>query len=251
MRQSVDITDIAYVLDIKPYRDTSVIAELISEHSGHVHLFCHGSSSKQNGLASTLQLFNRIQICYKFKNNVELQTLKTATLLSSFDMEKAGWNGYAIANLWSEMMRKLVPVDDRDIDLFTKTDALMQSLLLLNDSSREDELYRIIAYTFFDLVANAGYAFDFETCAICQRVINNSTMFIDLATSHCICDNCASDNNSYELFPLAEDYYRWLTDEHKRGHRYDGKRYFHDSIHLIDAFLKKTLAIQCKSIALL
>jgi len=69
----------AYILHSRPYRETSLLLECLTENHGRVSLVARGVKRRKSALSGTLQLF--VPLLVNWYGKGELQTLKTVDVL--------------------------------------------------------------------------------------------------------------------------------------------------------------------------
>ncbi|MCL6417148.1 DNA repair protein RecO [Aestuariirhabdus sp. Z084] len=114
----------AYVIHSRPYRETSLIADLLTEEDGRVSVLfkgVRGSKARNKGL---LQPFNRLLVSWQGRRD-----LKTATGLEAGDHRVVLQGHYLFSAMYAnELLQRLLQPHDPHPELFQLYSELLQAL---------------------------------------------------------------------------------------------------------------------------
>lgn len=143
----------AYVLHTRPWRETSLIAELFTPGHGRVGVVARGARRGRRGAGSALQPFVRVRCDWRGRG--ELRTLTLA------EAERTLWLvGRALyAGLYlNELLMRLLQREDAHPDLFALYARTLELLAAGGDAALEATLRRFE----FGLLDDLGYGFPLD-----------------------------------------------------------------------------------------
>ena len=126
-----------FLLHQRPYRETSVIAELLTEHEGRVSLVCKGVRSagkKASSLRSTLQPFALLNASWSGKT--DLKSLRQAEVITPAPRlhQSQLYSGLYL----NELLFRLFHSGESHINLFSRYQASISDLASLKTKAVED-----------------------------------------------------------------------------------------------------------------
>jgi len=158
----------AYVLHLKPYRDTSAIIDLLTPDYGRIAVVARGVRKNKNTKRQLLNPFHRLLI--SFQGEGELKLLTHFESSSGFYPLKAN---YLYSGLYlNELLMRLLPELDAHNDFFSLYES---SVHLLH---QEDEIEPTLRNFEFRLMLELGYAIDFNEDAIYHKAIKEEASYI-------------------------------------------------------------------------
>lgn len=104
----------AYVLHRRPYRETSAIVELFTEHSGRVAVVARGLQRPRSGLAALCQPLQALAVSWTGRS--ELKTLRSIERVSNTTMPR-GESLFSVLYC-NELLVRLLPYSDPHPALF-------------------------------------------------------------------------------------------------------------------------------------
>tara|TARA_B100000767_G_C19715567_1_gene514787 strand:+ start:367 stop:1149 length:783 start_codon:yes stop_codon:yes gene_type:complete len=173
MSMSIEL-ERCFLLHQRPYRETSVIAELLTEHEGRVSMVCKGVRSagkKASSLRSTLQPFALLHASWTGKSG--LKSLRSAEVISP-----APWlhQSQLYAGLYlNELLVRLFHSGESHTHLFSR---YQTSISDLSGLAASDTIAIEISLRRFEarLLATLGFELDFMRDAITgQRITSDGT----------------------------------------------------------------------------
>ena len=153
----------AYVLHLRPYRDTSAIVDLLSQHHGCVSVVVRGlrgSGKQRQGWRAALQIGNLLHVSWQGRG--ELKNLNEAQIHSRFELR--GQSLYC-AFYVNEIVERLLHRHDPQPGVFQ---LYGRCLLALSSNSEYEQALRIFES---GLLRELGYGIDYvdgnggELCA--------------------------------------------------------------------------------------
>ncbi|MFM7256856.1 MAG: DNA repair protein RecO [Betaproteobacteria bacterium] len=115
-----------FLLHTVPWRETSLIAEVLSRHHGRVALVAKGARRARSGLHAVLLGFQPLRLAWSGRG--ELRNLTAAEWVGGFGAPQA--EGLMCAFYLNELLMRLLPRDDPHPQLY---DAYQQALLELGE----------------------------------------------------------------------------------------------------------------------
>ena len=136
----------AYILQHRPYRESSVLLDAFTRDFGIISVLAKGVRKEKSKLAGVLQPFSLLKLSYLDKN--ELKILTHAEYLTSYSLEKLGlYCGFYV----NELVQKFLHKYDPHPQLFFCYQTCLQALL---DSKNIEQCLR---YFELDLLEEVGY----------------------------------------------------------------------------------------------
>lgn len=158
-----------FLLHQRPYRETSVIAELLTEHEGRVSLVCKGVRSvgkKASSLRSTLQPFALLNASWSGKT--DLKSLRQAEVITPAPRLH---QSQLYAGLYlNELLVRLFHSGESHTNLFSRYQASISELASL---AADDTIAIEVSLRRFEarLLATLGFELDFMRDAITGKPI--------------------------------------------------------------------------------
>ncbi len=150
--------DTAYLIHSRPYRDTSLIADLFTAHHGRVSVVCKGARRGKSPKSLLLQPFRSLTTSWSGRS--ELQTLVSVEQHESA-MGESGWHNLAgnelVCGLYiNELLWALLHKNDPHPHLFERYRETLNSL-------RSDKSIESVLRTFeLTLLDEIGYGLNFH-----------------------------------------------------------------------------------------
>lgn len=152
----------AYVLHLKPYKDSSLLLDVFSAKHGRVGLVANGVRKKKGRWQSLLQPF--VPIIVSWRGRSELQTVT--------DVEAAGdaaaLSGRFLLSAFyvNELLTYFLHRHDASPDLFECYHTLIHQLATLDNGPSDFQLLEILLRSFEKrLLDETGYGLGIECCA--------------------------------------------------------------------------------------
>jgi DNA repair protein RecO (recombination protein O) len=161
------VTSEAIVLRTMKYRESSLIATLLTHNHGKLSVLAKGGRDRKSRVAGSLQAMNHVSAVYYMKEGRDLHLLSQCDLVRPFhgltrDLERMS-SGLALVELTSAV----IPAEEADLPLFN---LVAESLAAINDATKnvENALY------FFEmhLLEHLGFKPDLHHCFRCRTPID-------------------------------------------------------------------------------
>jgi DNA repair protein RecO (recombination protein O) len=151
MDEAVVYLQPAYILQHRPYRETSLLLEVFTRDFGLVSLLAKGVRKEKSKTAGVLLPFALLQISYLDKN--ELKLLTNAEFLEAHDLQRLGlYCGFYV----NELLQRFLHKHDPNPALFVRYQQCLQALLT------DDNIEQTLRYFELDLLEQAGYAIELD-----------------------------------------------------------------------------------------
>lgn len=145
----------AYILHVRPFRDTSVIVELFDEQGGRFSAIARGAKNKKSPLRGIIQPFNKLLIqCHgrhELKKLIHAENAAAALHLTG----NALYCGFYL----NELLMRLLTRYDAQPTLFSLYDAF---LLQLKTAANNADLENLLRNFEWQLLNELGYGFSLE-----------------------------------------------------------------------------------------
>jgi len=150
----------AFVLHATPWRETSLIVELLTRSHGRIACVAKGAKRPRSALRGVLLSFQPLSV--GFSGRHELRTLTSAQWLGGIQSPQG--DGLLCSFYLNELLVRLLPRDDPHPALF---DAYAQALVALGFPGSPEACLRRFEWR---LLREIGYAMDLERDAHAQAV---------------------------------------------------------------------------------
>lgn len=151
-----------FLLHLREYRETSVIASALSKELGKVSFVVKGVRGKRNAISGVLQPFNQLQLQLQgnseLKNGHKVELVGKATVLSGRFLYSAMY--------LNEILMRTLPVEEPVIDVYEAYQCAIHSLHAKQDIEVCLRQFEML------LLHELGYGIDFTSDAISQDTIH-------------------------------------------------------------------------------
>lgn len=157
----------AYVLHLKPYRDTSAIVDLITADYGRIAVVARGIRKSKNPKRQLLNPFHGLLVSFQGDGDLKL--------LTDFESHQRFFN-LTGAHLYSgfylnELLVRLLPEMDAHNDLFSLYESSIQFL------HQQVDIEPVLRCFEFRLLLELGYAISFSLDAIYHQPIKKDSFY--------------------------------------------------------------------------
>lgn len=157
----------AYVLHLRPYRDTSALVDLLTPDYGRLSVVVRGVRKSKSPKRQLLNPFHGLLISFQGEGDLKL--------LTQFESNQRFFNLHA-AYLYSgfylnELIVRLLPEMDAHNDLFSLYETSIQAL------HQQEDIEPILRRFEFRLLMELGYAIDLQVDAIQQEPIKSDRFY--------------------------------------------------------------------------
>jgi DNA repair protein RecO (recombination protein O) len=161
------ITTEAVVLRTMKYRDTSLIATLLTRSSGKISVLAKGARGRKSRLASALLPMNHVTAVYYWKESRELQLLSQCDVVRPLGKLSDALEKMAAGMAAVELADAVSPVEQENVPLF---DALTAALGAINDATKHPG--NVLYHYEVRLLEAIGFRVDFSACCACGAPLN-------------------------------------------------------------------------------
>lgn len=173
----------AYVLHLKPYRDTSAIVDLLTADYGRISVMVRGVRKSKTSKRQLLNPFHCLLVSFQGETEIKL--------LTQFESSPGFFTlhgNYLYSGFYlNELLVRLLPEMDPHNDLFSLYE---DSIRLLHQQSDIEPVLRCFE---FRLLMELGYAIDFSQDAINHQTIRQDAFY-----------SCDLENGFIEAVPDAD-----------------------------------------------
>lgn len=144
----------AFILQHRPYRESSVLLEVFTRDFGIVTVLARGVRKEKSKTAGLLQPFSLLLLSYLDKN--ELKILTAAEMVSFFSLQRLSlYCGFYV----NELVQRFLHKHDPHTDLFIRYQACLQTLMA------SDAIEQSLRYFELDLLEEVGYGIQLDLVA--------------------------------------------------------------------------------------
>jgi DNA repair protein RecO (recombination protein O) len=176
----------AYVLHLKPYRDTSALVELITPEYGRVGVVARGIKGPTSKLRSVVQPFSPILISWSGRG--ELPSLVSAESQGKAMFLKA--DALACGLYMNELIMRLTHRAEPQIELFSIYDSCLRQLSQTSADTANLHLQQVLRHFEIQLLNCLGYGLVLdEEAGSGKKVRNNFDYDFQLETGAVVFEN--------------------------------------------------------------
>lgn len=162
------VTSEAVVLRTRKFRETSLLATLLTRHQGKIGVIAKGARDRKSRLGPAVQPMNHVTAVFYHKTTRDLQLLTQCDVVRVYrglseDMEKMAAGMAAI-----ELVDAVTPEEEANEALF---DLLTQTLSTVNGATKNAR--NALYYFEMRLLENLGFKPDLYTCCQCRNAIGS------------------------------------------------------------------------------
>ena len=172
----------AIVLNHHKYGNTSLICNLFTEKYGKVNIIAKGARRFKNPNSAILQPCNYIDLIYIFKSTRQIQTLKEASITTSFTKINSDYTKMIYGLTIMDIINK-ISFHDNPCDIIFRL--IKKTLLKFNQTKTENlKLY----YIFFQIQLSVylGYYPSFFHCYKCKKELEEGNFNLDIGQLFCL-----------------------------------------------------------------
>lgn len=161
----------AFVLHSRPYRETSLLLDLMTESTGMVSAICKGAKRGKNNTNGLLQPFSPLMIQLKGKHDLAVIASVELTQVPYKLLSKNLIVGFYL----NELLLKLLHKHEPHPQIFERYTQTLNVLATLGDVEPSLRMFE------FNLLSEIGYGFDFTMDAEThQPILKNDTYYLIL-----------------------------------------------------------------------
>ncbi|QPK61546.1 DNA repair protein RecO [Methylomonas sp. LL1] len=218
MTESAVYLQPAFILQHRPYRESSILLEVFTRDYGIVSILARGVRKEKSKMAGLLLPFSLLHLSYLDKN--ELKILTQAEYGSSYPLQRlALYCGFYV----NELLRKFLHNHDPHPRLFLRYQTCLRDL---SDGAAIEQTLR---YFELDLLEQAGYATQLDVDQSGNRIVESRRRYRFLPGSGMVEDSLGHVSGATLLalsikaalvgpaLPEAKQLLRNMLDEHLQG----------------------------------
>ena len=172
MRRRIELQQ-SYVLHSRPYRNTSVILEILTPEYGRTAVLARGARQTKSRWQGLLRPFQQLRLSW-------LSATELGTLTAAEQQGRGAWlTGTLLASGFyvNELMMRLLHRDDPHPGLFYHYDGLMQFLAGGADHGCRDSVERALRLFEKNILRELGYGLMLEHEAVSGRPVNADAVY--------------------------------------------------------------------------
>jgi len=169
----------ALVLNTMPFKESSLIASLLTEKSGKIKVLAKGVRRPKSKLCGTLELFSLDEIIFYKRELKEIYTLSDAVIIDNFEEIRSHPEKVNAAVVLCEFFDKTLPLEERDDDSFFLLSHFLKKLQATNES-----VVKSLALCYLlKALSGAGVRPHMANCVRCHEPITYDNKKIDFSIS--------------------------------------------------------------------
>jgi DNA repair protein RecO (recombination protein O) len=208
----------AFILQHRPYRETSILLEVFTRDYGIVSVLAKGVRKAHSKTAGLLLPFSQLRLSYLDKH--ELKVLSQVEYANHYPLQNLGlYCGFYI----NELLQKFLHKYDPHPQLFVYYQDCLQALL------KGDSIEQTLRYFELDLLEEAGYAVELDVEQDQRQPVQGDQRYLFIPGVGMIADNRGDVSGetllalatksplSGEVLAGAKSLLRKMLDEHLQG----------------------------------
>lgn len=160
----------AYVIHARPYRETSLLLEILTPEAGRIGLVARGVRRPKSALKPLLQPFRPLWVDWRGRGELGTLTGAEAAGAAVLLQGRRLWSGLYL----NELIQRLLPRDDSHPELFVAYVNALNGLAAASDGEAEEAVLRLFER---DLLEAIGYGLSLERDAATGDAIDAATHY--------------------------------------------------------------------------
>ena len=161
----------AIVLKKQEFRETSLIVQFYTRDHGKISGILKGIRKDPRKFASTLEPFSHNEIVFYQKNHSTLHLVSQCDVRANFSNIRQNILKTAIAGLMMELVNSVMPVEDKNLEVFELAIASLKDL----ETTFNPEIVMMIFK--FKILTISGFKPHFDSCVSCGQKISGESKF--------------------------------------------------------------------------
>jgi DNA repair protein RecO (recombination protein O) len=184
----------AIVLRRQDFRETSLIVNFFTKDFGKFSGILKGFREEPPKFASILEPFSFNEIIFYEKRNSSLHLVSQCDARDNFMPIRKDISKVGMASFMMELLDALMPVEDKNEEIFNLTLATLNELGLNSNPDKIMTIYKI------KILALSGFKPHFDSCVSCQDRILGQAKF-SLMLGGLLCSSCIhKDMRAHTIF---------------------------------------------------
>ncbi len=169
----------SFILKTIPFKESSLIASVLTKKSGKVKLLVKGCRRPKSKLCGTMELFNQAEIIYYKRESKDLYTLSDASVINHYGKIRTNNNKVNAAMVLCEFFDKTLPLEETDANAYTHLNDYLEEL------ARSDaNAVKPLALCYLLIVlAGAGFKPHLDNCVRCHSPVAYNDKRVDFSIS--------------------------------------------------------------------
>ncbi|RJO64314.1 MAG: DNA repair protein RecO [Candidatus Omnitrophota bacterium] len=184
----------AIVLNRRPFRETSLIADFFTLEFGKISGLLKGIRTEPKKFASSVDLFSLNEIIFYRKQNSDIQLVSQCDLKNNFDAIRRDVTRVSLASVMIELLHAVMPAEEKNEEIFSLAHSSLQELGSCANPEKITTIFKI------KLLSLSGFKPHLDSCVSCGNKILSQSKF-SLALGGLICTTCNhKDKNARLIF---------------------------------------------------
>lgn len=168
-----------FILKTIPFKESSLIASVLTKKTGKVKLLVKGCRRPKSKLCGAMEVFNQVEIIYYKRESKDLYTMSDATIIEHFSKVRNSNRKFKAAMVLCEFFYKTLPLEETVLLSYKHLADFLQALKRIDaNSAKPLTLYYLII-----LLADAGFRPHLDNCVRCHNPVNYNSKKIDFSIS--------------------------------------------------------------------
>ena len=177
------------VIRKRDFRETSLIIDFFTRDFGKISGLLKGIRTDPKKFASTLEPFSQNEIIFYEKRNSALHLVSQADIINNFDSIRLNLSRVGAASYIMELVAAVMPVEDKNEEVFDLTLMCIQELSLSNNPDKIMTIFKI------KMLALSGFKPHLDSCICCSDRIMGQSKF-SLVLGGLLCPKCCQKDLS-------------------------------------------------------
>ncbi|HTZ11160.1 MAG TPA: DNA repair protein RecO [Candidatus Margulisiibacteriota bacterium] len=173
----------AIVIGRRDFRETSLIAEFYTRDFGKMSGLLKGIRSDPQKFASNVEIFSFNEIIFYRKTRSELHLVSQCDTRESFNTIRQSIDKTAVASFMMELIGAVMPVEDRNEEIFNLALACLKELEATNNPDKIMTIFKI------KMLSLSGFKPHFDSCVSCGNRVMGQSRF-SLKLGGLLCPGC-------------------------------------------------------------
>jgi DNA repair protein RecO (recombination protein O) len=173
------VKTMGFVLKTMPFKESSLIASVLTSKYGKVRLIVKGCRRPKSKLCGAMEVFNHAEIIYYKRETKELYTMSDAVVDNYYDKIRRDKNKVNAAMVLCEFFDKTLPLEETDPDAYKHMSDYLEELA---DADAKTIKPLVLCYLLI-VLAGAGFRPHLDNCVRCHNPVNYNNKKVDFSIS--------------------------------------------------------------------